>query len=131
LPGGDSGSLRYLDSVEDVWLRPLYAAASALVVPSRYEGFSLPPLEALAAGTIPVVSDIAAHRETLKEVLPGHLFFDPSSRSSLERALVATEEGGEPLRASILEKFKLVRERYSFVETARLVESVYREALRG
>lgn len=129
--GTDAGRTRYFDVVEDTWLRPLYSAAGALIVPSLYEGFSLPPLEALAAGTLPVASDIPPHREVLGEVLPSDLFFDPGSEASLRKALDRVQEGGDPLRASILEKFKLVRDRYSFIETAKLVESVYREALRG
>jgi alpha-1,3-rhamnosyl/mannosyltransferase len=131
LEGHDSGKLRHFGLVEDVWLRSLYSACAAVIVPSHYEGFSLPPIEALAAGSLPVVSDIAPHREVLGEVLPPDLFFDPSSDVSLARALRAVLEGGDPLRASVLEKFKAVSERYSFIETAQSVQAVYREALRG
>jgi glycosyltransferase involved in cell wall biosynthesis len=46
-------------------LRGLVAGARALVFPSRYEGFGLPPLEALAAGTPVVASDIPAVREVV------------------------------------------------------------------
>jgi glycosyltransferase involved in cell wall biosynthesis len=129
--GTDTEGLRYLGPVEDTWLRPLYSAATALIAPSRYEGFSLPPIEALSAGAIAVVSDIPPHRESLGDVLPPELFFDPASPGALEKSLSAVIHGGEPLRASILEKFRLVRDRYSVVETARLVEASYREALRG
>jgi glycosyltransferase involved in cell wall biosynthesis len=52
----------YLDSDE---LRGAVAHASALAFPSRYEGFGLPPLEALAAGTPVVASDIPAIREVV------------------------------------------------------------------
>jgi glycosyltransferase involved in cell wall biosynthesis len=46
-------------------LRGAVAAASLLVFPSRYEGFGLPPLEALAAGTPVVASDLPAVREVV------------------------------------------------------------------
>lgn len=130
VPAGKRLGSRYLGVVEDVWLRPLYAASVALVVPSLYEGFSLPPIEALATGTIPVVSNIAAHRELVGEILPQDLFFDPASRESLEKALNAVLAGGDPLRASVLEKFRQVAHRYSFKETAFQTQAVYREALK-
>ena len=46
-------------------VRALVAHARALVYPSRYEGFGLPPLEALAAGTPVVASDLAPVREVV------------------------------------------------------------------
>jgi len=48
-------------------LSRLYQSASALVYPSRIEGFGIPPLEALACGTPVIASDIPAHREVLGE----------------------------------------------------------------
>ena len=49
--------------LDDADLRPVVAGASALVLPSRDEGFGLPVLEALAAGTPVVCSDLPVLRE--------------------------------------------------------------------
>jgi glycosyltransferase involved in cell wall biosynthesis len=57
-------SIRQVGHIGDADLVPLLSAASVLLYPSRYEGFGLPPLEALACGTPAVASDIAALRES-------------------------------------------------------------------
>ena len=62
LTGADVIRLGYLDAAA---LRSVVAHASALCYPSLYEGFGLPPLEALAAGTPVVASDISAVREVI------------------------------------------------------------------
>jgi glycosyltransferase involved in cell wall biosynthesis len=60
----DDPSVRRLGYVSDDELRALLTGASALVYPSRYEGFGLPPLEAWACGTPALVADIPVLRET-------------------------------------------------------------------
>jgi glycosyltransferase involved in cell wall biosynthesis len=60
-----SGEVRLLGFTSDEELAVLYAAANTLVYPSLYEGFGLPPLEAMASGTPVIVSD----RSTLPEVV--------------------------------------------------------------
>jgi glycosyltransferase involved in cell wall biosynthesis len=49
--------------LSDEALRSVVAAATAVCMPSQYEGFGLPVLEALAAGRPVLASDIPAHRE--------------------------------------------------------------------
>lgn len=63
--GVDKGSIRVLGYVSDADCRALVAAACALVYPSRYEGFGLPPLEAMASA-VPV---IASNRSAMPEVI--------------------------------------------------------------
>jgi glycosyltransferase involved in cell wall biosynthesis len=58
-----NGALRVFESLGDQALGELCRRANALVVPSRWEGFSFPIAEALAVGTGVIASDIAAHRE--------------------------------------------------------------------
>ena len=58
-------SVRVVGRVPDADLVPLICGAAALLYPSLYEGFGLPPLEAVACGTPAVVSDIPVLRETV------------------------------------------------------------------
>ena len=60
-----AGQVRPLGFTSDADLAALYASAMVLVYPSLYEGFGLPPLEAMACGTPVIVSN----RATLPEVV--------------------------------------------------------------
>lgn len=62
--GVAEGWLRYLGFVEESLLPSLYAGAALFVYPSIYEGFGLPPLEAMASG-VPIVT---SHHSCLPEV---------------------------------------------------------------
>ncbi|MEO3470588.1 glycosyltransferase family 1 protein [Roseomonas sp. CAU 1739] len=83
---------RVLGRVSDAELRALYENALCLVFPSRYEGFGLPPLEAMVCGC-PVV---AAHAGAVPEVCgPAALWFDPAQPTTLGEALTRLiEEDG-------------------------------------
>jgi glycosyltransferase involved in cell wall biosynthesis len=57
-------SLRHLGAVPDALLPGLYAGAEAFALPSLYEGFGLPVLEAMACGTPVIAADATALPET-------------------------------------------------------------------
>jgi glycosyltransferase involved in cell wall biosynthesis len=69
-------------------LPALYNGATALMMPSFYEGFGLPPLEAMACGTLPIVSNRSSLPEVVGEV--GALVEPEDARSiadAMQRAL--------------------------------------------
>lgn len=91
-------ALRSLGYVPDEHLPGLYAGARALAMPSLYEGFGLPCLEAMAAGT-PVV---AANRGALPEVCgDAALIVDPDDREALAEAVLSAA-GDEELRSRLV-----------------------------
>jgi glycosyltransferase involved in cell wall biosynthesis len=92
LPAGAVVTTGYLDVAD---LRTAVASAVALCFPSRYEGFGLPPLEALAAGTPVVASDIPAVREVTAPVVGSAVrLVPPGDVDRLADALLDAIDGG-------------------------------------
>ena len=100
-------------------LADLYRGAACLVLPSRYEGFGLPVLEAMACGT-PVV---AAPEPALREVAGDAALY--ADREGLPDALRQAVREHDRLAAAGLERAKL----FSWRETARRTLEVYESAL--
>jgi len=95
------------------------------VYPSLYEGFGLPPLEAMAVGT-PVV---ASNRASLPEVLgDGALQVDPADGRALGQALEAALTRPE-LREDLRERGRRWARRFSWDRCAELTHDVYRDVL--
>ncbi len=93
-----AGSVVPVDYLPEEMLRRVVAAARVLVLPSRYEGFGLPLLEALACGTPVVASDLPV----VREVSGGHAALVPlDDAAGLAAALAAVldDDGGAPARA--------------------------------
>jgi glycosyltransferase involved in cell wall biosynthesis len=81
-------SIGYVDAAH---VPPLVAGAAALVYPSRYEGFGLPPLEAFAAGVPAVVSDLPVTREVLGDLAD---FAPPGDAAALADVVAGVVERG-------------------------------------
>jgi glycosyltransferase involved in cell wall biosynthesis len=117
-----SERVRFLHDVTDTDIPTLLSGALAFVFPSRYEGFGLPPLEAMACG-VPV---IAANTGSLPEVIgDAGLLIEPEV-ISLERAIQRMLED-TALRQDLAQRSLWQASQFSWVETARATVAVYEE----
>jgi len=122
---GIADKVQLLGHVSASDMPALYAGALALVYPSRYEGFGLPPLEALSCGT-PVV---ATRASSLPEVVgEGGILVPPGDEEALSDAMCSLVED-EALRARLSKRGLEQAARFSWERTARETVAVYREAL--
>jgi glycosyltransferase involved in cell wall biosynthesis len=83
---GLEGRVVFPGYVDDADLPALYSAATVFVYPSLYEGFGLPPLEAMACGTPVISSDAASLPEVVGDAA---LLVDPTDSTALAQALRA------------------------------------------
>jgi glycosyltransferase involved in cell wall biosynthesis len=112
--------------VDRVRLRELYRHARAFVYPSRYEGFGIPPLEAMACGA-PV---IATRTGAIGEYADGAaLLVDPGDRVALRQALVDIL-GDAPLRRELREHGAARARSYTWEQSAALMTELFAEAVR-
>jgi glycosyltransferase involved in cell wall biosynthesis len=110
--------------VPDAHLPGLYAGASAFVLPSLYEGFGLPCIEAMACGTPVVAANAAALPETCGDAA---LYADPRDPDAIAGAV---EQALEPQTAERLRRAGLERAAaFTWDRTARGVDAVIDELL--
>jgi glycosyltransferase involved in cell wall biosynthesis len=122
---GVPDALRFPGWVDEADKPALYSAATVFVFPSRYEGFGLPILEAMACGT-PVVTSNAA---SLPELAGAAAFqIDPGAPRQLAAAIIALCVQ-ENLRQEMREKGLVQAARFTWEKTARETLAAYRYVL--
>jgi glycosyltransferase involved in cell wall biosynthesis len=118
-------SVRFLGFVPIETLRAFYQAATAFVFPSLYEGFGLPPLEAMACGT-PVV---CSHVSSLPEVVgDAALIVNPENVFDIARGMREVLLNPS-LRGELIERGLRQARRFSWERTAAEVLQNYEEII--
>ena len=116
-----AGRLRFLDSLDDTTMSAVYAGAEMFVFPSLYEGFGLPPLQAMAAG-VPVISSPAG---SLREVLgEAAIYIDPHDSATIADAIRALASDRD-LRGRLAIDGRRQAALYSWEKAARETMDVY------
>jgi glycosyltransferase involved in cell wall biosynthesis len=115
--------VRFLGFVPEATLSALYRLASVFVFPSLYEGFGLPPLEAMAAGAPVITSNVSSLPEVVGDAA---LLIDPMDAGAIADAM--SRVLGEPdLRADLIRRgFDRIRA-FSWERSVARVHEVYAE----
>jgi glycosyltransferase involved in cell wall biosynthesis len=116
--------VRFLGFVPFETLRCFYETAAAFVFPSRYEGFGLPPLEAMACGTPVVTSNVSSLPEVVGDAA---ILVNPENVFDIARGIrdVLLDD---QLRQDVIARGRLQASRFSWERTARQVLEIYLEA---
>jgi glycosyltransferase involved in cell wall biosynthesis len=124
---GMQNDVRFLGFVPIEVLRTFYDAAKIFVFPSLYEGFGLPPLEAMAHGTPVVTSNVTSLPEVVGNaavlVHPENVF---EIMRALHRVLM-----DQPLREKMKERSLRQAKKFSWEKSVRRIRDVYQEVLSG
>jgi glycosyltransferase involved in cell wall biosynthesis len=123
---GLDGRVENYGRVSDAHLARLYRHSVALVYPSLYEGFGIPPLEAMTCGT----AVVASNRSSIPEVVgDAGLLFDPESADELTDILL-TLARDPSRRESLVERGRERAALFSWDTTAARTVEVYRSLVR-
>ncbi len=116
-------NVKQFRQVSDNHLAKLYRCSIGLVYPSYYEGFGIPPLEAMACGTAVIASDRASIPEVVGDA---GLLFNPASTEDLfERLLFLADNSIQ--REVLIAKGKQRAKLFSWEQTARQTIEIYNQ----
>jgi glycosyltransferase involved in cell wall biosynthesis len=111
--------------VLDEDLSPIYSDAAAFLFPSFYEGFGLPPLEAMKCGSPVIVSNRASIPEIVGDA---GIYIDPTSVDELSQAVLRVM-GDSDLRQELSRKSLARADEFSWERHAEMTVAGYRKAL--
>lgn len=112
----------FTDYVSDADIPKLVAGAEVFVMPSLYEGFGLPVLEALASGTLAASSDRTSLPEVGGEVVK---YFDPENTSDITKAISELLNLPEPEKNNLKERGRAWANHFSWHRCAEEIYTSY------
>jgi glycosyltransferase involved in cell wall biosynthesis len=119
--------VRFLGFVPLETLGVLYRVASVFVFPSLYEGFGLPPVEAMACGLPVVTSNISSLPEVVGDAAVLVDPYDPDSIAAGMRAVLTDES----LRASLRERGFAQARQFSWERSVQQIRTVYEQVMQA
>ena len=108
----NSVSVKFLGRVSDLELQSYYKCAKLFVYPSFYEGFGLPPLEAITMGCSTIVSNIEVFREVFEDSVG---YFNPSDAQDIRNCIEKYYLSSNVINHENVEK---VKSKYSWSKSA-------------
>jgi glycosyltransferase involved in cell wall biosynthesis len=118
--------VHFFHEVNDSELHVFYKEASALVSPSKMEGFGLTPLEAMSSQCPVAVSDIPSFREVCADAA---VYFDHQDEGAITQALEKIATFSESDRQKLIKKGLENTKRFSWQTMGRATLSVYESSL--
>lgn len=107
--------------LEDEHLQQVYSLAEVFVFPSLYEGFGIPPLEAMCCGCPVVSSNVASLPEVIGEA---GLLIDPKNAHKMAEA-ISSLISNDHIRSMFIERGKSQADKFSWRESAQKVLEVF------
>lgn len=120
--GSQRGWIKYLGYTDQQSLSVLFSACRAFLFPSRYEGFGLPVLEAMAAGTPVITSNVSSLPEVAGDA---GLMVDPDDVDQLAQ-YISDIILNDSLRAELIDRGFLQNAKFSWVNCARETIKAYK-----
>jgi glycosyltransferase involved in cell wall biosynthesis len=118
--------IKLLGFVPDDELGVLYSASVAFVYPSLMEGFGLPGLEAMQAGTLALVSSIPVFKEIYADAA---VYFNPHDFTAISRTMKDALTMNKEKRVTILSKGKKHARQYDWKKMAEETLKVYEDSV--
>jgi glycosyltransferase involved in cell wall biosynthesis len=117
--------LQHYQYATDMHLAKLYRCAQAFIYPSLYEGFGIPPLEAMACGTIVIAADSSSIPEVVGDA---GILFPPKAVGDLADIMLSVLDSPSERDRLIAKGFDQCQQ-FSWDKTAKATVNVYRSLL--